>query len=163
MLNIFNLFLFLFALWIMFMIAGGNVSWLYVFFGILASAAVSIVSSRLNLIEKKSELLHLSFGFYRHFSRIFAQNFLSAIELVIRLALSNKPLHPLVYKLKLDPKNNFNPALLMASFNMTTGLFCIGLKDGEMLIHAIGGIFFNKFDLQKTYLSLSNVNDDNLV
>jgi multisubunit Na+/H+ antiporter MnhE subunit len=145
------------------MIAGGNVSWLYVFFGILASAAVSVVSSRLNLIEKKSELLHLSFGFYRHFFKIFVRNFFSAIKLIIALALTNKQLHPLIYKVKLDLKNDFNPALLMASFNMTTGLFCIGMKNQEMLIHAIDEDFFRKFDLQKTCLSLSNVNDDNLV
>ncbi len=163
MLNIFNLFLFLLALWIMFMVAASKVSWLYIFFGVLASGLVSVSSFRLKLIEEKSELLHLSFGFYRHFSRIFFQSFFSSMNLIINLALTREPSHPLVYTIKFDPENTFNPALLMASFNMTCGLFCIGAKDGEILVHAIDEAHFKKFDLKKTCKSLNNVNDDNLV
>lgn len=163
MLNIFNLFLFLLMLWIMFMLAAGKVSWLYVFFGILASGLVSISSFRLKLIEEKSELLHLSFGFYRHFLKIFLKGFFSAIKLVIKLAVAKEPSHPLVYSVKFDSESGLNPALLMASFNMTTGLFCIGAKEGEIFVHAIDAEHFKKFDLQKTCKSLSNVNDDNLV
>jgi len=163
MVNIFNLFLFLFALWILFMISAGNISWLYIFFGILSAGLVSIASFRLNLIEEKSELLYMSFGFYRHFLKIFLQNFLTAIKLIISLALTNKTLHPLIHVVKFNPKNKFNPALLMASFNMTTGLFSIGAKDGEILVHSIDEVYFKKFDLQKACKSLNNVNDDNLV
>lgn len=163
MLNIFNLFLFLLMLWIMFMVAAGKVSWLYIFFGILASALVSASSFRLKLIERQSELLHLSFGFYRHFFKIFFKSFFGSLKLLINLALTKEPAHPLVYTVKIDPESNINPALLMASFNMTTGLFCIGAKDGEILVHAIDEEHFKKFDLQKICKSLSNVNDDNLV
>lgn len=163
MLNIFNLFLFLLTLWIMFMILAGKVSWLYIFFGILASGLVSISSFRIHLIEKKSELLHFSFGFYRHFARIFFKNFFSSLKLIIDLALTREPTYPLVYKVNLDHESQINPALLMASFNMTTGLFCIGNKENEILIHAIDEDHFKKFDLQKIYKSLKNVNDDNLV
>lgn len=163
MLNIFNLFLFLFALWILFMISAGHISWLYVFFGILASGLVSISSFRLKLIEEKSEVLYLSFGFYRHFSKIFLKNFFSALKLIIDLAISRKSLHPTLHKIKLSEKNKFNPALLMASFNMSTGLFSIGTQDEEILIHAIDEEYFLQFDLQKTCNHLNNVNDDNLV
>ena len=147
----------------MFMVAGGNISWLYVFFGILASSVVSIASYRVNIIEKKSELLYLSFGFYRHFFKFFLSNFFSAVKLVVKLAISNQPLYPRVYVIKLNEENQFNPALLMSSFNMTTGFFCIGMKDNEVFVHAIDEAYFKKFDLQKTYKSLNNVNDDNLV
>lgn len=163
MLNIFNLFLFLFALWILFMISADQLSWLYVFFGILASGLVSVASFRLKLIEEKSELLYLSFGFYRHFFKIFMKSFFSAIKLIIDLAISRKPLHPTLHNVKFSPKNKFNPALLMASYNMSTGLFSIGNKDDEILIHAIDEEYFKKFDLQKTCNSLNNVNDDNLI
>lgn len=163
MLNIFNLFLFLFALWILFMIAAGNVSWLYILYGIIAASIVSIASARLKLIEDKSELLYLSVGFYRHFSKVFLGNFFSAIKLIIKLALTNKPLHPLVYNVSLNEKNKFNPALLIATFNMSTGLFCISAKDDELMVHAIDEDHFKKIDLQKICKNLSNVNDDNLV
>lgn len=163
MLNIFNLFLFLLALWILFMVVGGNISWLYVFFGIIAAALVSIASFRLNMVEKKSELLYLSIGFYRHFVRLYFSNFFSAIKLILKLAVTNEQIQPLVYVVKLSAKNQFNPALLMTSFNMTTGLFCIGAKDKEMFVHAISESYFRKFDLSKACTSLNNANDDNLV
>lgn len=163
MLNIFNLFLFLFALWILFMVAAGKVSLLYVFFGLLSAVLVAVASFRLKLIEKKSELLYLSFGFYRHFFKIFVKNFFSSINLIIDLAISRKQLSPTLHKVRIDEKLKFNPALLMVSFNMSAGLFSIGAKDDEILIHALDEKYFSQFDLQKICASLNHVNDDNLV
>lgn len=164
MLNIFNLFLFLLALWIMFMISAGNVSWLYIFFGIGASLFVSAFSYRVRLIEKKSELLYLSLGFYRHFLKIFLKNFFESIKLILKMALSKNAPHPLVLEIEIKQKIDFNHALLMVSINMTAGLFCIGLKeDKKILVHAISEVHFKKIDLKKICKSLNNVNDDNLV
>lgn len=163
MLNIFNLFLFLLALWILFMVAGENISALYVFYGVMAAGLVSFASFKLKLVEEKSELLYLSIGFHRHFLKIFLKNFLSAVKLVCSLALAREPSHPLVYVVRIDEKNHFNIALLMASFNMSTGLFCIGVKDNEVLVHSIDEEHFKRFNLQRMCKSLNNVNDDNLV
>jgi multisubunit Na+/H+ antiporter MnhE subunit len=162
-LNTFNLFLFLFALWIMFMIGASHLSWLYVFFGIIASAFVSIASSRLRLIEQKSELLYLSFGFYRYFFDLFFSNFFNSIRLVIDIALTNKELHPIVYRVPVEEEFSFNHGLLVAGLNMTSGLLCLGVRDEEILVHAIDEKHFQRFDFDKTKKILSEVNDDNLV
>jgi len=145
------------------MVAAGTLSWLYVFFGIISAAFVAVVSFRLKLVEEKSELLYLSFGFYRHFFKTFIKNFFSAIDMIIDLAFTRVPSHPIVYSVKMSSRNNFNPALLMASYNMTTGLFCIGMRDDEMLIHAVDEEHFKRFDLHKTCNFLRNINDDNIV
>ena len=145
------------------MISAGTISWLYVLFGILAAGLVSVASYRLKLIEEKSELLYLSFGFYRHFFRIYFGSFFSAIQLVINLAFTNKQIKPVVYSINFNYKDAFNPALLMASFNMTTGLFCIGIKDDNLVIHAIDTEHFKKFNMSKTLAALGKVNDDNIV
>ena len=163
MLNIFNLFLFLFALWILFMISAGNISWLYLGFGIIASGLVSTVSYRLNLIEEKSELLYLSFGFYRHFLRIYLSNFFAAIKLIVRMAFNREPIKPIIYITKFNHHRSLNIAILTASINMTTGLFYIGMRNEDLLIHAIDSDHFKKFDLQKTLRALIDINDDNLV
>jgi|GEM_PF-1479218 len=167
MLNIFNLFLFLLLLWAMFMLAAGHLTWLYLVFGVIASALVSLVSMRLKLIEKNSELLYLSLGFYRHFFMIFVNNFLSSLFLIINLAFRKKDLRPTLHRIKLGANLRFNPALLMASFNMSTGLICVGVKENvkenEMLIHAIDPSYFKKCDFQKICLNLRNINDDNLI
>ncbi len=79
------------------------------------------------------------------------------------MAIASKSINPLLYTVKLDQKNKFNPALLMASYNMTTGLFCIGSNESELLIHALDPEYFNKFNLRKIRKSLTQVNDDNLI
>ncbi len=163
MLNIFNLFLFLLLLWAMFMLAAGHLSLLYLALGVIASGIVSLVSARLKLVEKNSELLYLSLGFYQHFSTIFVKNFLSSLLLIINLAFRKKDLRPTLHRIKLRANLRFNPALLMASFNMSAGLFCVDVKKNEILIHAIDSSYFKKFDLQKICLNLRDINDDNLI
>jgi multisubunit Na+/H+ antiporter MnhE subunit len=163
MTNIFNLFLFLFALWVALMFASENISWFYIFFGIIAASLISFVSFRLKLLEEKSELLYLSFGFYRHFVKIFLKNFFTEIRLIIDLAFKKQPLHPLVYQIKFMPKSRINMAVLIASFNMSAGLLLIGSKDDELMIHAINEDFLKRFDLQQACAQISKINDDNLV
>lgn len=145
------------------MLAAGKVSLLYLVFGVMSAFLVSVSSFRLRLIEEKSELLHLSFGFYRHFVKRYLQNFFSSIRLLLEYVFAKEVPHPVIYKLEIPAESQFNPALLMASVNMTTGLFCIGTKDHEILVHALDEKYFKKFDLRKTCKSLNNVNDDNLV
>ncbi|MBU6139965.1 MAG: Na+/H+ antiporter subunit E [Proteobacteria bacterium] len=162
MLNIFNLFLFLLSLWLMFMLAAGNISWLYLFLGFVSAGLVSLISASLNLVKKDSEILYLSTGFYRHFFLIFVKNFFSSILLIISLSFKKK-IHPTLHRIRLKPNVKFNQALLTATFNMSTGLFCVDVKDNEMLIHAINSSYFKKFDLQKTCMNLRDINDDNLI
>ena len=145
------------------MISAGNISWLYLFFGVIASGLVSASSYKLKLIDEKSELLYLSFGFYRHFFKIYCKSFFSAIKLIFELAFREKKIKPIVYLVKFNEQNHFSPALLMASFNMTTGLFSIDFKDNELLIHAINKEYFEKFNLHKTIVALKHTNDDNLI
>lgn len=163
MLNIFNLFLFLLTLWILFMISAGNISWLYLIFGIMASSFIAVSSYKLKLVEEKSELLYLSFGFYRHFLKIYFNHFFGALKLIIDLAFRREPFKPVIHVIKFDNKNHFNLALLATTINMSTGLFCIGMREDEVFIHAIEEDHFAKFNLQKSMSDLVHVNDDNLV
>lgn len=162
MLNIFNLFLFLFALWIVLIVTSNHISWLYVFFGFIAAGLATLVSMRLKLLDKKSEMLFLSLGFYRHFLKVFIKSFFKSIAIIIDLALGKSHLVPAIYKIKIN-KEKTTPALLATSANMVCGLFTINLDEDEITIHALDEKYFRGFDLKKIYQSLSNVNDDNLV
>lgn len=163
MLNIFNLFLFLFALWTLFMISAGNISWLYLGLGILSSAFVAGVSYKLKLIEKKSELLYLSLGFYRNFVSAYFSNSISAFKLISDLAFRREPLKPVIHVVTFDSKRHTNLTLLATSVNMTTGLFCIGLRENEIFIHAAEEDYFSRFDMKKLMSDLAKINDDDLV
>ncbi len=163
MINIFNLFLFLFALWVLFMLTAGNVSWIYVIFGIISSALVSILSFKLKLIEEKSELLYLSFGFYRNFIKIFLQNFFSSILLIIKLAIKNEVAIPIIYSVKLNEEDKFNPALMASSIDMYSGVLAIDITKEEVLVHALEAKYFTKINFTKLRANLNNANDDNLI
>ena len=163
MLNIFNLFLFLLLLWLSLMLSSGHISMVYLLLGIASSSLISIASFRLKLIDKNSELLYLSFGFYRHFFWLYTKNFFTSIKLIVSLALGKKSIRPLLYSIPIDYQSRFNPALMVFSVNMSSGLFCIGIKDENFFIHAIDEKYFNNFDLFKINKILPEVNDDNLV
>lgn len=145
------------------MSVAGQVSWLYVISGLLASALVSFASYRLKLIEKKSELLYLSFGFYRHFVAAFLGNFIVSMKIIVKIAFSLRSLEPVIYTIKLNSENNVNPALLATHCNLTAGLFCISIRSSEIIIHAVNAVYFENFNLKKTLKSLDNVNDDNII
>ena len=163
MLNIFNLFLFLLLLWLALMLSADNISWIYLFFGIASAGLISIASFKIKLIDKNSELLYLSFGFYRHFLQLYCNNYFKALKLIITLAINDKAIKPVVYSLNIDHKNKFNPSLMASSFNMSAGLFCISIKEENFFIHAISEKYFKNFDLFKIRKILPKINDDNLV
>ncbi len=92
----------------------------------------------------------------------FVKNFFGSIFLIIEMVFGKSP-NPTLHRIRLKPNTRFNQALLMVTFNMTTGLFCVDAKENEMLIHAINSSYFKKFDLQKTCMNLRDINDDNLI
>jgi hypothetical protein len=145
------------------MLFGHDFSVPFLVFGIFSSFIISIVSYRLKLIDEKSELLYLSLGFYRHFLALYFKNFLSSIFLIIDLAVNRKSLHPTLHQVKFRESYNFNPALLISSYNMSTGLFAIAMENGIIIVHTIHEDFFYKFDLLNNTLNLCNINDDNIV
>ncbi len=129
----------------------------------MASTLLSLFSYKIKLIDEKSELLYLSFGFYRNFLKIYFGNFVSAITLIIALSFRREPFKPVIHVVNFDKKYHLNLALFATTINMTTGLFCIAIRDNEIFIHAAEEDYFARFDLQKLAKQLRYVNDDNLV
>lgn len=145
------------------MVASGNLSWLYLAFGIISSVLIAFSSYKLKLVEEKSELLYLSFGFYRHFFKIYFGSFFSALTLIFELAFRREPFKPVIHLVKITNKNRINLALFATSINMSSGLFCIGMRDNEAFIHAVEDQYFAKFNLKNLLSILPHINDDNLV
>lgn len=162
MLNIFNLFLFLLGIWIIFLLLSNQISWLYLLLGIICSGLVSIASYHLKLIDKKSELLYLSIGFYHHFILLYFKNFFNSLKLIFSLNINSK-CQPSIHIITIDNQSKYNPALLASTINMTAGLFCLLIKNNKIFIHCLNQEFFNQFNLNKTIKILNKINDDNLV
>lgn len=162
MLNSFNLFLFLLTIWVVFCAASGHFSPLYIFCGIFCSAFVVVISARLQLIEKKSEMLFLSFGFYRHFIKLFLLNFLPAILLLFKLAFKQNSVNAVIGRIK-SSNDNINISALLTTINMHCGLLVIDIEDKEILIHAAANIHLKKFNFRKMHKILQHINDDHIV
>ncbi len=163
MLNIFNLFLFLLLLWIALMLSSAHVNMIYLLLGILSCGLTAIGCAKLNLINKNTEFLYLSLGFYRHFIKLYFSNFFKSLGVILKLSLSTKPIRPLVYSVVIEYKDKFNPALMDSTLIMLAGLFCIGMQDETFFIHALDEKYFEVIDFYKIRKILPQVNDDNLV
>lgn len=161
MLNIFNFFLFLMTLWGLFMLGSSKVSLVYFLLGTISSFLISFASFKANIFNKKSELLYLSLGFYKHFIKIYLGEVLRSLSLLVKLAF--KSCEPNLYQLKLNEKYLTNKELLIASINMNAGMFYVGSKKDDMLIHAVSKDSFERIDIHKLCLNLRNINDDSLV
>ncbi len=145
------------------MTTSGHISIFYGILGVFSSVIISIAAFHLKLIEKKSELLYLSLGFYSHFAKVFVKNFFSSIKFITIFSFARSPLLPIIYHVKIIEDSKVNLAILMATINMTTGLFAIGLQEDELLIHTLDKDYFSKFDFKRVCSNLKNINDDNIV
>ena len=163
MTNIFNLFLFLLLLWIIFMISSNKFSTGFVLFGALSSMIVAFSSYQLKLFDKKSELLYLSIGFYKHFLTLYFKNFWRSFYVLFNLATFGKTFHPTIRYINLKENYKFNHTLLIATINMNCGLFAINVANNKIAVHCVNDSYFFAFDLLKYTINLNNVNDDNLI
>lgn len=164
MINLFNLFLFLFALWIFLITASGTFSWFYLCFGLSACALVSFVSWKIKIINRNSEFLFLNFSFYKHFIRIIAISFFRSIYLVIKLAFTDaNNLKPVVYNIPIQKRIDPDLTLLIISVTLLPGIICVGIKEERIIIHAIDEKYIYKANLVQIYKNLYQVKDERLV
>lgn len=163
MLNIFNLFLFLLALWFVFMASSGNISWFYLGCGVFSCASVALFSHKAKLISQEEEMLYLSLGFYRVFIKNYFRNLVSSMNLLIALAFRKEPFKSKIFEVKINQKNPPNIALLIAAINTMSGICCVAATDKSLLIYAVEKDYFDKFNLKDLCEELATVNDDNLV
>ncbi len=161
MLNIFNLFLFLFSIWSLLMLLSDNVSWLFAFLGIICSSIVSLTSYKVNLIDKKSEFPFLHVNFYSHFFSIYVRNFTGSMKFLIIMAFFNRDFRSVrqVFKTK---EEKINESMMVATINMTVGLICLDSNDNKFLVYALNEVYLKSFNFDNIVKSLTKVNDDEI-
>jgi len=161
MINIFNLFLVLLFFWFIFAGAGGVLSWLYLFLGIIVSATISLIAWKIKLINQSTDFLFLNLGFYKHFCKLIFCSFFKSIALLF--SSSFKTLNPVTYYLPITKQNSSELALFMSTISLIPGLFCLGLKDDELIIHALDEKYFKQSKINEIYNNLKSIKDDRLV
>ena len=145
------------------MLTNNNFSVVFAIYGFISCLLISFISFFVNIINSKTEMLFLSFGFYKHFLNLYFKNFFKSLLLIYQLSINRKSFNPSIHKVQIKDNYNFNESLLMATFNLSVGLLSIGTEDRHILVHAIHEDFFYDFDILKNIISLNNINDDNLI
>lgn len=163
MLNIFNLFLFLFVLWILLMFSFVKISWSCTILGIFSAAIISFFSYKIGFINKKSDFLYLDSSFYHRFFKNYFKGFFSSIMLIINMAFNIKKLKPTIRIISLTEEDRFNHSLLLASFNMSMGIFCFRNIDEKFFIHFMDDEYFEKFNIEKTIKLLNKIKEDDSI
>ncbi len=159
----FDLFLFLLFLWLLLMLNFQRFTYEMLIAGIFSSATVAILARYLQLITNESKQLFLSLRFYRHFLRIYSENFYRSLSLIFDLAFGFKSFAPQIKRVAIYKKFRPDLALLIASINMISGLMVIEVEEENILIYAINPDCFADFELLKTAVGLSEINDDDLI
>ncbi len=168
MINIFNLFLTLFFLCLLFACSNGNItphhfSWLFVLIAFFSSIIASLVAYKLKIFNKDSHFSFLHFGFYRHFIKLFFSAFLQSILVVFRIAISSRKIEPKIYSLPIEELEIHTLNLLIFTINMTPGLLFIDLIDDKIVILGLNKSYIEKLDLKQIIRQIDRVDDNKLV
>lgn len=135
----------------------------YVLIGILACAFVTFISWKMGIVNKKSRFLFLNFGFFKHFASAISKSFFRSIILVTKSAFFSNKKEPIIYHFPIEKQNDANLTLLIATLSFVPGIFCIGIKDEELIIHALNENYLVNARLDKIYKGIEEINDTRLV
>jgi len=163
MINIFNLFLTLFSFWVLFSYSNENLSWFYIFVGLVSSIIVSLIAWKMRIITKYSHLLFLHIGFYKHFVSIIVSSFLESILIIFRAATNSSKIDCKIYSLPVKKLNNSELVLLMSTINLLPGTVFVGMEDDKITICGLSKKYIGRLNLNKLYDSLDKINDNRLV
>ncbi len=163
MINIFNLFLTLFSFWVLFAYSNDNISWFYIFFGLVSSLIVSLIAWKIKIITKYSHFLFLHIGFYKHFIGIIFSSFGQSLSIIFKAAITGREINSKIYTLPVKKLNNTELVLLMSTINLLPGTVFIGLEDKKIAIFALNEKYISNLNLEKIYDNLHKINDNRLV
>lgn len=164
MINIFNLFLLLLAIWSGSVYALQGFNYEYLFIGSAVSLVISVFCFNLRLINKKSELLYLSWGFYKYFINLYIRNIGKQIILQIKMALIPSIIDSKTIKvhLKFDEEKK-NSLLFESTVDFMAGYSVIELTSDYIIVGAINSDYASRFSGKSIFKKLKNINDDSLV
>ncbi|MBL6664953.1 MAG: hypothetical protein ISQ34_03825 [Rickettsiales bacterium] len=139
-------------------------NYIYFVVGFVASLAISLACFNVKIIDKKSELLYLSLGFYKYFIKLYLSNILKQIIVQIKTLLIPSFIDPQTIKVDLSAiDDQENMALFEASLNLMVGYSILKVESDHILVGAINENYKKNFRPKKIFKDIKNINDDSLV
>ncbi len=164
MINIFNLFLFLCALWVFLAFTSGNIMINLLIFGVLFSLIISCFFWKLKFFNKNTNFLFLNIGFYRHFFNLFLRSFFYFIPYLLRVTFNKEEENNHLFQIKFKTAlTELELSVFIVSISFVPGISYVDSDDGIITLYALNEKFANKSYLNKIYNSIHQINDDNLI
>jgi hypothetical protein len=164
MINIFNLFLFLCALWFLLSFSSNNLTTEFMIAGSVISALISLASWKLKIINKHFNFLFLNLGFYKHFLGIFIVSFFRLIPFLVKNTFTNKTKNCCVYEINQKKiLNRSELSLFIATITFIPGIAYLGRNKDNIIIYATSEDLFNNSSIKTIYNNINQINDDQLV
>lgn len=164
MINIFNLFLLLLALWSSVVYTLFGFDYVYLVLGVVPALLISVACFNLRIINKKSELLYLSWGFYTYFVKLYCSNFFKQILLQIMMVATPSIIDPKVIKTVLKSSEDKKHAFLFEStIDFMAGYSVLEVHTDYILVGAINSEYAARFSSKAIFKKVNNINDDSLV
>lgn len=164
MINIFNLFLFLYIFWLILMLINDIFSSFLLIFGVFVALFVSILARKIKIINKDINFLFLNFGFYKHFLLIYFLSLFRYLILMPRFLLINGRDNSYIIKFSVKKAlNRHELSLFISTINMLPAISCIDKKNKEITIYCVNKELFNKDEIVKIYDNIYKINDDSLI
>ncbi len=164
MINIFNLFLFLSALWAILAFTSNGFSISFIIFGFIVSLFISVISWKFKIINKDFNFLFLNLGFYQHFLTIFFTSLFHCILFLVKITFTKG--RGSGYLFQITPKKILGKAeliLFVATISFIPGISYVGSKKDTITIYTLSKDIYKRIDLSKFYHNVHEINDDSLI
>jgi len=164
MINIFNLFLFLYIFWLILLLINDIFSSFLLIFGVFVALFVSILARKIKIINKDINFLFLNFGFYKHFLLIYFLSLFRYLILLPRILFIDGKDNSDIIKISVKKLLNKQELLLFIStINMLPAISYVNKKNKEIIIYCAIKELFNEDEIIKIYDNIYKINDDSLI
>ncbi len=164
MINIFNLFLFLFfTISVILMVLAQEIAVFYAIIGFFTAVLLSFIAYKTKFIEKNSEMIYLNFSFYSHFLTIFIISFLKSMKMMFLMIFTKKEVNPIVFKVEIKDLSNVNKNVFKTTVNMFVGLSVIENQGNIVAIYALNEEYFYELNINKIIKNLSQINENEII
>lgn len=124
-------------IFIFWFLLSGHTEPLLISIGIVSTLFVVYLSHRMNIIDRESHPIHLSFRLARYHLYLGKEIVLSNIDVIKRILSPGKTISPCVVTLPAEQKSDLGKVIYANSITLTPGTVTLELSGEQLKVHAL--------------------------
>ncbi len=124
----------LFAVWLL---LSGHYDALTIGYGIFSSALVVVISTRMDVVDREGQPIHLTWNALVYWAWLAWQIILANLDVARRVLSPSLPISPTMIRVKASQKSDLGQVIYANSITLTPGTISVDVEDGEILVHAL--------------------------